>query len=237
MGHFYLLKAHCGSTTPIFTKLNTWVTGLQRNYQNWWDTQHPWTTTMKLKVIGLDPSLRNWGIALGAYDTEAKQLTIERIEVIQPVLPTGKQVRQNSLDLEAAKQLYTGVNAYVQNAHAIFVEVPVGSQSARAMCSYGVCVGALGALRANGIPFFEVTATEVKLAGAGRRTATKQQMIQWAMAKHPEANWPMYKQNGALMVSEAKAEHQADALGAIYAGMASNSFKQLLPFLTSSENQ
>lgn len=184
-----------------------------------------------LKFVGLDPSLRNWGLAIGAYDTETKQLTIQRLDVLNPVLSTGKQVRQNSLDLEAAHQLYKGAMAAVEDAHAVFVEVPVGSQSARAMASYGVCVGVLGAVRGEGMPFFEVTPTEVKLAGYGHKTATKQQMIEWAMAKHPEANWPMYKQNGKTLVSEAKAEHQADAVAAIYAGFACNAFQQMLRFM------
>ena len=99
------------------------------------------------------------------------------------------------------------------------------------MASYGICVGVLGALRATGIPFFEVTPTEVKMASTGKKTATKQEMIQWAMATHPEANWPVYKQNGELKVSEAKAEHMADATAAIYAGLSCNSFQQLLPFM------
>lgn len=184
-----------------------------------------------IKVVGQDPSLRNWGLAVGSLDLETKKLTIEFVDLTNPVLPTGKQVRQNSSDLESALQLYKGATDVSIGAHAVFVEVPVGSQSARAMASYGICVGVLGALRANGIPFFEVTPTEVKLASVGNKTATKQDMIKWAMAKHPEANWPTYKQNGSIMVSEAKAEHMADAIAAIYAGMTCNSFQQVLPFL------
>lgn len=184
-------------------------------------------------MVGQDPSLRNWGLAVGTYDLDSKQLTIERLELTNPELSKGKQVRQNSLDLEAGYQLYKGAVTAAEGAHAVFVEVPVGSQSARAMASYGVCVGVLGALRANGIPFFEVTPTEVKLAGAGTKTATKQEMISWAMTAHPEANWPTYKQKGSIVVSEAKAEHMADAIAAIYAGLSSNTFQQMLPFLGS----
>lgn len=159
-----------------------------------------------------------------------KVLTMDQVSVIQPELSKSKQVRQNSLDLESAKQLCRGALDATEGVQAVFVEVPVGSQSARAMASYGICVGVLGALRATGIPFFEVTPTEVKLAGAGYKSATKQAMIEWAMAKHPEANWPLYKQKGVSIVSEAKAEHMADATAAIYAGMSCNSFQQMLPF-------
>jgi len=168
---------------------------------------------------------------VGTLNLETKKLTVDYVDLTNPVLPTGKQVRQNSSDLESALQLYKGASEAAIGAHAVFVEVPVGSQSARAMASYGICVGVLGALRANGIPFFEVTPTEVKLATVGTKTATKQEMINWAMAAHPEANWPMYKQKGETMVSEAKAEHMADAIASIYAGLSCNSFQQMLPFI------
>jgi Holliday junction resolvasome RuvABC endonuclease subunit len=181
-----------------------------------------------IRVLGCDPSLRNWGLATGLYDLETKELRITDLKTVCPVLPTGKQVRQNSVDLESAYQLYSATIAAAKGAHAVFVEVPVGSQSARAMASYGICVGVLGALRANGIPFFEVTATEVKLAGAGIKTATKEQMISWATRRHPEANWPTYKEHGTVLLSEAKAEHMADAVGAIHAGLSCNPFQQLL---------
>ncbi len=184
---------------------------------------------MLIKVCGQDPSLRNWGVSVGTYDTETKKLTINTVGVVNPALSKGKQVRQNSLDLESAKQLCDGAMDAAKGAHAIFVEVPVGSQSARAMASYGVCVGVLGSMRAIGIPLFEVTPSEVKLAGPGKTTASKLDMIEWAMNQHPEANWPTYLEKGKLLVNASKAEHQADATAAIYAGIASNTFQQLLP--------
>jgi len=190
-----------------------------------------------IKVVGQDPSLRNWGLAQGTYDLDTKKLLIRHLSLINPVLPTGKQTRQNSKDIEASIQLYKGAMAAAEDAHAVFIEVPVGSQSARAMCGYGVCVGVLGALRANDIPFFEVTPTEVKIAGAGSKTATKQEMIKWAMAAHPEANWPTYKEHGESVVSAAKAEHMADAVAAIHAGIACNPFQQMLPFMVANSER
>jgi Holliday junction resolvasome RuvABC endonuclease subunit len=186
--------------------------------------------TDRLTVVGCDPSLRNWGLAIGSLELATRKLTIQQLSSVHPVLPTGKQVRQNSLDLESAVQLYKATIAAVQGAHAVFVEVPVGSQSARAMASYGICVGVLGALRASGKPFFEITPTEVKLASVGDKNATKAQMIQWATTTHPEANWPVYSRGGSSLVSEAKAEHQADAVAAIHAGIKSDLFNQMLLF-------
>lgn len=186
---------------------------------------------MKLRVCGQDPSLRHWGLVTGTYDTVTKILLLDQLAVTEPVLSKSKQVRQNSLDLESAVQLCKAAVEAAKGAHATFIEVPVGSQSARAMASYGICVGILGALRYAGIPFFEVTPDEVKRAGAGSKTASKQAMIKWAMAKHPEGNWPMYKRHGELTVSEAQAEHMADATAAIYAGVSCIPFQQMLAFM------
>lgn len=177
-----------------------------------------------LKVLGMDPSLRNWGLAAGTLDTETGKLTVKHVNVIQAVLPEGKQVRQNSKDVAAAQQIMAGILPYLtEKPNLIFAEVPVGSQSARAMASYGICVGILGSIRATGIPFFEVTPNEVKLATVGIKTATKEQMINFALREQPDANWPMVR--GKL--SAAKAEHMADAYAAIVAGLNTNEYLQL----------
>lgn len=186
---------------------------------------------MLIKVTGYDPSLRNWGMASGVYDTETGAIALSSIAVCQPVLHKGKQVRQNSEDLDAANQLAAAAIAYAKGAQAIFVEVPVGSQSSRAMASYGVCVGVLGALRAMGILFIEVTPTEVKMASFGKPTASKKEMIDWAMTKYPSAGWPMQTEKGVTTPIASKAEHMADATAAIEAGIRTNVFKQMLQLM------
>jgi Holliday junction resolvasome RuvABC endonuclease subunit len=185
-----------------------------------------------IKVVGFDPSLRNWGLAVGTYHPDDKRLTIEHVDVICPTLPTKKSVRQNSLDLSSSHQHSLQVLATVKGSSAIFAEVPVGSQSARAMASYGICVGVLGFLRASGYPFFEVTPEDVKIAGFGNKTSTKAQMIQWATTAHPEAPWPTRKEHGQVLVNAGKAEHMADAVACIHAGIASSPFQQLLALAT-----
>ena len=182
-------------------------------------------------VVGLDPSLRNWGIALGTYNAERRVVSVSQVEIVQPVLPKGKTIRQSSKDLEASFQLMEGILPHIKNANAIFVEVPVGSQNARSMASYGVCIGILGAIRALGIPFFEVTPTEVKLAAVGKKTATKGDMIHWAADLYPTINWPKTKVKGIERITAAKAEHMADAIGAIHAGMQTPEFQQAIRFL------
>lgn len=104
----------------------------------------------------------------------------------------------------------------------------------RAMASYGICVGVLGALRASGIPFFEVTPNEVKLASVGSKTASKAEMINWAVNLHPEAGWPV---NSKGQITATSSEHMADAIATIYAGIKTQPFQQILPFLNQTPNQ
>lgn len=183
---------------------------------------------MSLRVVGFDPSLNNWGLAAGTYCFDTQHINITELGVTKPVLPTGKTVRKNSKDLEAAQQLASGAFEAAKNAHAIFVETPTGSQSARAMASYGICIGILGALRATGIPFYEFSPTEVKVTATGNKKASKAEMIAWATEQFPNAPWPTYKRNGELLISEGQAEHMADACATIVTGINSSMFRQAM---------
>ena len=92
-------------------------------------------------------------------------------------------------------------------------------------------MGILGSIRAEGIPLIEVTASEVKKAATGNKNATKQQMIDWAVDLYPEANWPVHRQNGKNFNKGDivdKAEHVADGLGAIHAGVMTPVFQNLM---------
>lgn len=175
-------------------------------------------------VVGMDPSLTNWGLARAHLNPATLEFSVNGLGLIKPHPTKSKQVRQNSKDLKSAEQLAEAAFRAAKEANVVFVEVPVGSQSARAMASYGVCIGVLGALRAWNVPFFEVTPTEVKLATVGKKTASKAEMISWAMQQHPKASWPL---KGDKVIA-GKAEHMADAIGAIQAGVHLPQFKSLL---------
>jgi len=185
----------------------------------------------EIKIVGFDPSLNNWGIAIGTLNLSTMNLKIYHLDVTSPAFEAGKTTRKNSTDVERAAQLYKAAIPACEGASAVFVEVPVGSKSARAMASYGICIGVLGSIRGTGVPFFEVTPNEVKMETTGKKTATKQEMISWAMTRHPEAPWPMQKKNGEMIVIAGQAEHMADAVGAIYAGLQSADFQRMMAFL------
>lgn len=184
-----------------------------------------------LRAVGLDPSLRNLGMVMGHIDVKQNLFIPDDLDIVQPNRLEGKQVRQNSKDIHDAHQLAEGAWLNLKGADVAFVEVPVGSQSSRAMASYGICVGVLGALRSSGIPFIEVTPTEVKKAATDNKSASKANMIEWAMEKYPRLPWPMQTKKGVTSVIAGKAEHMADAVAAVHAGMKTNEFQQLLRIL------
>lgn len=177
----------------------------------------------ELKILGCDPSFSNWGIAQGIFNPVTRTLRIVGMNVTRPVISKGKTTRQNSADLQRAKQLAKGMIDVIKQADVITVEVPHGSQSARAMASYGVCIGILGTLQNTRTPMIEVSALETRQVITGKKEATKEQAIAWAVAKHPEAPWPMH--NGKLNAS--LAEHMADAIASIYAAMETDTFKTM----------
>lgn len=184
---------------------------------------------MKIPVVGFDPSLKNWGVAEADLDLGVGDLSNLKLSLIQPRDGDGKkQVRRNSMDLQRAEELASGALAAARRAKIIFVEVPVGSKSARAMASYGICIGVLGAIRAEGMEIIEVTPDENKKVFTGNKSATKQDMIDTAMKWYPEANWPKHQGK----VSASKAEHLADAVAAIHAGVQTPVFQNLMRLLT-----
>jgi Holliday junction resolvasome RuvABC endonuclease subunit len=188
-----------------------------------------------ISIIGLDPSLSNFGVVRARLNIDTLDIQVEDMHVVttEPEKDKVKKkvVRKNSEDLERAGTLHDGVVELLAGRAIAFVEVPVGSQSARAMVSYGVSLGILAAVRAR-LPIIQITPTEVKLAGSGIKTATKEEMIEAMVAKYPDAPWPRYEQNGKNFkkgdIHAGLAEHIADALAAVEAGLKTDEFRSLL---------
>lgn len=175
----------------------------------------------QLKILGIDPSLNNFGYFFGILDLNTGFLENPHVYLSQ--LPEKKSdkkvVRQNSHDMDCARFHIDNLKAFISHHQpdVVCVELPVGSQTARAMASYGICIGIIAGITT---PLIQVTPTEVKLAATGIKTATKSDMIKWAVEQFPDAQW--LKHGGKLT---AKNEHIADALGAIYAGVKTDQFK------------
>ena len=181
---------------------------------------------MQIPVAGFDPSFTNWGIAEGQLDLDTGYLENVRLEIVSTEKGKAKQVRTNSDDLQRCEELARKALEVGRRCKAIFVEVPVGSQNASGMKAYGVVCGILGTLRAEGIQIIEVTPTEVKKTFTGNKNATKEQMIAQAVQLYLDANFLLHRGQIA-----SKAEHVADALAAIHAGVSTPIFQNLLRIL------
>lgn len=186
-----------------------------------------------IKIVGMDPSLRNWGMSKSIYDPSDGSLEILEFGLIQPDIPSSKSIKQGEKDILAAQQLYAHAHHFTEDADIVCVEVPVGSQSARAMVSYATCTAVLGALIASGREIVAVSPQEVKKV-IGNPQATKHEVIEWVRQKHPLAPYPTHKKGGQVLISEAKAEHLCDSVVAIYAGMKKKRFLQLVTSLSDS---
>lgn len=182
----------------------------------------------KIKVAGLDPSMSNWGIALGELDLKEAYLDITSVHLVHPNKLKKSKERQNAKDVFLAQDLYEQNMQLLKDVDIIFAELPIGSQSARAMASYGICLGVVGALNISlNKQIIQVTPMDVKKV-VGNNNPSKLDMINWAMDEHPETDFPTYKQGGIHYISATKAEHMADAIAAIHAGCKQQSFLNVI---------
>ena len=183
-----------------------------------------------MRVVGLDPSLSNWGMIKADLDLDSSLLTIIETSLIETKPDTKNKVeRKNSQDLRRSRVLFEGLTGFLKDAELVFVEIPVGSQSARAMASYGVCLGVIASID---LPLIQVTPKEVKMASVGSQTASKGQMIEWATQTYPDANWLTKKAKGVQSFTN-KNEHLADAVAAIHAGIQTANYLQLRAMMLS----
>ena len=178
---------------------------------------------MKIRVAGMDPSMLHWGVAVASLDMNQGTLSDIALKLIEPDLIASKGIRKNAIDVDRCSQLYQSLQETLQGCSVVFAEVPVGSQSASAMKSYAMCVALLGVLCAQGIHLIQVDPLENKEVFTGSKEASKKDMINRAVLLYPEANWPRLK-NRVLN----KAEHLADAIATIHAGVRKDEFAPYL---------
>lgn len=184
----------------------------------------------KIRIIGLDPALRNTGVAFAEYDMNTGKLTVTGIDVIRTEkFADNVKVRTSSDDLKCAGIISAGLRAALTEFKPAFVcsEVSVFAQSSRGSFTNGVCCGILGSLP---LPIIEVSQLEVKLAAGGTKASSKDFMTQWAVARWPGAGWMTRKVKGEVLLKSGN-EHAADACAAIAAGILTPQFAQAVSMI------
>ena len=181
----------------------------------------------KMKVIGIDPSLRNFGIAYGWIDLDSMEFGVDKLNLTTTEKAKTKTTRKNCDDLDRARILYEALKDAEKEARIAFVEMPVGSQSASAMLSYAVCIAMIATLD---IPVIQLTPREVKEASVGDKNATKQEMIDWASTRFPALNWLRVGKSGTGRLIGDN-EHLADAVATINAGLFNPEFLAIVAMM------
>jgi Holliday junction resolvasome RuvABC endonuclease subunit len=189
-----------------------------------------------IRVAALDPSLSNFAVARLVLKLETLQFGIISLHTIRTekvAKAARKIVRQNSDDLRRCQEIINAYRPLVADCTVVFAEIPTGAQDARAMWSFGAATMAVAACP---VPVIQVQPSETKLATVGTKTASKEEMIEWAAAAYPGGPWVRYERDiirkgklvrkkGDIMDDE---EHVADAMAVAHAGIQTDQFKQLL---------
>lgn len=184
---------------------------------------------MKVRISGMDGSLRNFGVAVVSLDVETMEMTVEDLVLLKTEKGKEKTVRKSSDNLERAQSIATGLEETLKGSISVFAEVPSGGQSYDAVLGFGIVIGLYASVK---VPLLEVSPSETKKAAVGTRTASKQEIIDWAVEKFPNAPWRTRKLNGKLVPTQDN-EHLADAVAIVHAGIKTPAFQQTLQILRS----
>lgn len=181
----------------------------------------------KIRFAALDGSLRNFGIAKLDYDTDAapdQALTVHSLRLVETEKSKNKAVRSSSDNLMRAQSIGRVIREELADCAMVFAEVPSGGQDYNAVLGFGIVIGLYAGIVQ---PVIEVSPAETKMAAVGTKTASKEEMINWAVEKFPAAPWLTVKRKG-VMVPVQKNEHLADAVAIAHAGICTPTFRQTL---------
>lgn len=155
----------------------------------------------KMRVVSFDPSLRNWGVAVFSYSPNFFEL--EKTYVIQT--KPHKGISTNLSDLESCSLLSTDIGYALKEAELVIAELPIGSQSSRAMASYGISIALLASIK---VPLITVSPFDIKRF-FGSSYSEKSVIVDWAKKQYPNK----------LSKPFCKANHEADAIAAFHVAL------------------
>lgn len=189
------------------------------------------TSQRPIKVAAFDPAMRNWGMAKLLVDPIDLSFVIHDLRLLSTSSEAGKTVRKSSDDLRRATESYTAAHDWAAWSDLIVAEVPSGSQSSRASLGAGMSIGLLAAL-GYFRPLIQVDPISVKKTVTGRKTASKEEMIDWASREYPDAPWLRRKLKGELVMTNDN-EHLADAVAIGRTALQTAEFRSAVRMMTS----
>jgi hypothetical protein len=181
---------------------------------------------MKIKIIGMDPSMSNWGMCKATLDVVTMEWTVDDLILVETESESKKGVIKQSDDLRRARIVKEGMIEACADASFAIGEIPFCNPAGYSAANFNAGL-VTGVLSACPIPLIQVFPSEVKQKATGIRSATKGEMIEWAMNRFPDAPWRMRTLKGKRVPTAAN-EHLADAVAAINAGLDSVQLQQAL---------
>lgn len=180
---------------------------------------------MNVRVIGLDGSLQNFGMAVCTVNLDEKKIvSVDKLVLSKTKKDNTKGVKRSSDDVARFRQHSDLIKQTIDEYNVSFAigEVPSGAKDARAAFAFGGVTALLASLP---VRLVEVTPTDVKVASTGFKHADKEDIIEWAVNEFPDAGWIMGSKPNKMnimiygkYVTNAN-EHLADSVAAVQAGL------------------
>lgn len=168
-------------------------------------------------VLGIDPSLRNTGLAALELGATAREDRIVELQVV------STEKRQSALvgkdDARRVGLIAQGLDGMITKHQpcALVFEVPGGAQDARAARALALATATVVTVaKLRGLPLVHVQPLEVKLAMTGRKRAEKDEIILAVEQRFARFEWPD---------DQDLWEHAADAVGAVVAAYGSRTIE------------
>lgn len=179
-----------------------------------------------IRVVGFDPSMSNWGTAKAFVNVDDLTVHIVDLLLTSTESETKKGVRKDSDDIRRACEVREGMCLACHGSALAISEIPFMNPGGYASANFNAGL-VTGVLASCPLPLIQVFPQDVKMLACGSRNAAKEEMIEWAMDKHPDAPWLMRKLRGKMVPTKSN-EHLADAIAVIYAGLQTAQFKQAI---------
>ncbi|HAW05109.1 MAG TPA: hypothetical protein DCW83_10505 [Saprospirales bacterium] len=161
--------------------------------------------------LSADPSLKNtalvWGTIKGGV-----------IEPLGHMISTTDKVKGEKVMIDMVNRARKTIENIIATINTVnpdftFSEIPSGSQSLSGAKSAALSCAYIALL---GTDCIISTPGEVKKATGNKRTATKEDMMDWADKQFPDYDFPR-KKDGTMV--KGKCEHICDALAVVEAGI------------------
>ena len=182
-----------------------------------------------IKFVALDSSLDNTGMAVGSYTSGI--ISIEKLYLFEngetinkKYKNTKKRVRRKTKEcIEKCTLTFHNIRETLKDIgintiDVIFIEEPTGSQNSSGMKSYGVTCQLIGVLE-DYFKVVSVSAEGAKVASVGNKSASKEDIINWAYDLYPNLEWDIHKVGKYKGQLKDKNEHMADAIAIAYEGI------------------